>query len=140
MEKLYVDTHIFADYWLARKDNLRPLGEFAHELFRDAASCKYRVLISKDVFEELKTIGLSEIDVKERLLDFLYIERKIEEVTVSESQEDEARKLSRSRKIPRVDVLHAILARDNSAILVTRDHHHEKVTDIVIIAKPEELL
>lgn len=35
---------------------------------------------------------------------------------------------------------HVILARDNNAIMVTRDEHFYKLTDIVSVKKPEELI
>jgi len=36
--------------------------------------------------------------------------------------------------------LHSILARDNQAVLITRDKHFLKLLDICIIKKPEELI
>lgn len=38
------------------------------------------------------------------------------------------------------DTLHTILARDNKAIMVTRDKHFYKLKDVVCIKKPEELI
>ena len=64
----------------------------------------------------------------------------IEDVEVKENQLKEARKINRERNIPFKDALHAILARDNCAILVTRDHHFEELQDIAVCKKPEEIL
>ena len=52
----------------------------------------------------------------------------------------EAKVRSRFLGIPFADALHAILARDNSAILVTRDKHLIEMQEIVIIRAPEDLL
>ncbi|MBN1376781.1 PIN domain-containing protein [Candidatus Woesearchaeota archaeon] len=49
-------------------------------------------------------------------------------------------KISRKINIPKNDVLHAILARDNNAILVTRDKHFYKLAEKIIVKKPEELI
>jgi predicted nucleic acid-binding protein len=38
------------------------------------------------------------------------------------------------------DILHAIIARDNEAILITRDRHFEELTWIVSVQKPEEVI
>jgi len=38
------------------------------------------------------------------------------------------------------DALHAVLARDNSAVMVTWGRHFLELMDIVEVRKPEELL
>lgn len=139
MGKLYLDTHIFADYWFDRHDIRRPLGEFAHRLLQDAVSCKHLILISPDTLEELRAVGLPDNHIQQ-LLSPLQEKQKLVRVTASALPEAEARQLGSTRRIPYADALHAVLARDNGAVLVTRDHHHERVTDIASIAKPEELL
>jgi len=42
--------------------------------------------------------------------------------------------------VPAGDALHAIVARDNDLILVTRDRHFRKLEDISKHYKPEELI
>ena len=64
----------------------------------------------------------------------------IEEVIFSGQQSYEAEKIAIQRKVPFGDALHAIIARDCDAILVSRDQHYEKLTDITLSKKPEELL
>ena len=52
----------------------------------------------------------------------------------------EARKLVRVKaESHELDILHAVLARDNKAVLVTRDFHFETLQDIVEIKAPEEI-
>ena len=51
----------------------------------------------------------------------------------------EAATLSEEKKVPFGDAVHAILARDNNAIMVTRDHHFSKLKECIIVKKPEEL-
>ncbi|MBI2047107.1 PIN domain-containing protein, partial [Candidatus Pacearchaeota archaeon] len=51
-----------------------------------------------------------------------------------------AKDLSKKRDIPLFDALHALLARDQRATLVTRDKHFEKLSDIISYKKPEELI
>ena len=64
----------------------------------------------------------------------------LKKVEIKEKQIKEAVRLRNNLKIPFGDVLHAILARDNNAIMVTRDRHFEEVQNIVNIKKPEELI
>ena len=61
-------------------------------------------------------------------------------VGVSSIQKKEATSLGRVRKVSFGDALHAVLARDNSAVMVTRDRHFLELMDIVEVRKPEELL
>ncbi|MBI3026645.1 PIN domain-containing protein [Candidatus Woesearchaeota archaeon] len=48
----------------------------------------------------------------------------------TEKQREEAKKIAEERNVPAGDALHAIIARDNDLILVTRDSHFRKLEDI----------
>ncbi len=56
------------------------------------------------------------------------------------SQAEEADRLAQEQKIPYGDALHAILARELEAVLVTRDKHFKRLTNISKPFKPETLL
>ena len=47
---------------------------------------------------------------------------------ISSSQKSQAKDLSDALSIPYGDALHAILARDNEAMLITRDRHFQKIS------------
>ena len=53
---------------------------------------------------------------------------------------DEAKKLALERDVPRRDAFHAVVARDNEAILITRDYHFQKLKDISIPRLPEDFI
>jgi predicted nucleic acid-binding protein len=57
----------------------------------------------------------------------------IELVGVFEHDKKEASLLSAQRNIPFADALHAILTRNNNALLITRDKHFLKLRDICTI-------
>ena len=60
-----------------------------------------------------------------------------------ESTEKQARKakdLSSKRDIPKGDALHALIARDNKATLVTLDNHFKKLLDITKPKRPQDLI
>ncbi len=63
----------------------------------------------------------------------------LEKVPIKKEHFLEAARLKRERKLPFADLLHAIIARDNGAIMVTRDVHFEDFENIVTIRKPEDL-
>lgn len=62
------------------------------------------------------------------------------EVPISNEQISEARRLLSSVKGTHIkDVMHAILARDNCAVMITRDKHFDALVHFVEVAKPEDI-
>ena len=135
--KYYVDTCIWRDFHENRSDRFRPLGEWAFQFFRMIKKTRSKVLYSSLILKELSIV----FD-KKTILEILSIvndENLLEKVKINREQYGEAARLNRDRKLPFVDLLHAILARDNNAILVTRDKHFQQFDDIEI-RKPEDLI
>lgn len=136
--KYYLDSCIWRDYWEDRRDNMRPLGEFAFLLLKKIAKEGSQVIISDILLNELKTrysdytLGL--------MFELISDEETMIDIKYTEKQFDEAKLISRTKNIPLYDALHAILARDNDAILVSRDKHFFEILDLVEIKKPEDLL
>ena len=52
----------------------------------------------------------------------------------------EADKISKERRVLLGDALHAIIARDNDAILVSQDKHFQLLKDVVYVKRPEQLI
>ena len=135
--KYYVDTSIWRDYYEDRKDNLKPLGEFAFEFFRKVKINNDKILYSDLVIEELnKAYNNDEI---KQIFNIIQEDNLLEKVEISKIQVKEALELKRRLQIPFGDALHAILAKDNDAILITRDEHFQKL-DFVNVKKPEDLI
>ena len=44
------------------------------------------------------------------------------------------------KAIPKRDALHALIAKDNNAILVTYDKHFQKLSEIIKPKKPDEII
>ena len=137
--RFYVDTNIWRDFLEARADNLKPLGEFAFQFLKYAMTCKHTVLYSELVLEELK-IEYKVQEIEKYCFESLKDMKLLEKVLISDRQVEEARKISRERNVPRGDALHAVLARDNNAVVVTRDNHFELLKGIVKSSKPEEII
>ena len=68
------------------------------------------------------------------------VERIIQKIITTKEQRAEARRIAEERKLPPGDVLHAIIARDNNLILVTRDNDFKQLADISSHYKPEHLI
>ena len=138
MIKYYVDTAIWRDLHENRTDRFRPLGEWAFELFRIIRENKSIVLYSDLVTDEL-FINYDEKEIK-KILQIATREKLLIKIEITELQSKEARILSKNLNIPKNDCLHAILARDNAAVLITRDKHFELLQHVVDVRKPEDLI
>jgi len=139
--KLYFDTNIYLDYWEDRKDKLKPLGEFAFSLMEESIKRRFFVLISEMIIKELSNVlAIKRKEVFAKILSSLIESGKLIFVGVSIEQMNESEKIAKQKNIPKADALHTVLARDNHAVLVSRDNHHSGVKDIVEVMKPEEIL
>lgn len=136
-KRFYLDTNIWMDYFDDRSDGLKPLGEFAFQFLKECEKRNHPVLYSEFVVFELKKHYSLE-RVNEMFSSFAEF---IELVGISKEQYSEAKKLALERKDShKADILHAILARDNNAVLISRDKHFDCLNDIVEVQKPEEVI
>lgn len=136
-EKYYVDTSIWMDLLEDRKGfNGEPLGDYALKLFTMIKAKNHRLVLSDLLIRELES-NYSIEEINGMVLPFRKI---IEKVFVTKEQRDEAKKIAGERDLPPGDVLHAILARDNNFMMVTRDKHFRELGDITKPYKPEELI
>ncbi|MFA5141895.1 MAG: PIN domain-containing protein [Candidatus Woesearchaeota archaeon] len=136
-QKYYLDTCIWRDYFENRSDRFRPLGDWAFTLLSNIVQNEDLVLYSDLTIQELNK-DLNHKKIKEALS--IVPEQLLIKVNVLPIQFKEAISLSRKHKIPANDALHYILAKDNNAILVTRDKHFYELNDKMMIKKPEDLI
>ncbi len=135
--KLYLDTSIWRDYYENRADKFRPLGEWAFALLKKAVDEDIGIMYSDFVLEELrKSYSDGEIEKIFGIIDNTILFK----ASISNKQAEEAAKICKERKVAFGDALHAVIAKDNEAILVTRDRHFEELRDVVDVRKPEELI
>ena len=117
---------------------MRPLGEFAFQFLKECQRKGFEIIVSDVVVLELEA-HLTKERVKEIFSHFRDI---IREVTATPEQVSKARKewQKRGRQLPFKDVLHAVIAKDNKAVLVARDNHFfDFLTSIVEVDKPEDI-
>lgn len=136
-EKYYVDTSIWMDLVEDRRGyNNEPLGDYALKLFAMIKAKKHNLVISNLLIRELES-NYSVEQINGMVLPFQKI---MEKVFVTKEQRNEAKKIAEERNLPPGDVLHAIVARDNKYIMVTRDKHFKDLGDITKHYKPEEII
>ncbi len=134
MARYYIDTSIWMDLLEDRKGyNGEPLGDFALRLFSSIKAKKANLVISDILVREISGYYSLE-EINSMMLPFQSITQKI---IATKEQRIEARKIAEERNLPPGDVLHAILARDNDLILVTRDKDFRQLTDMSDHYKPE---
>jgi len=121
-----------------RNDRMRPLGEWALRFFNYSIKKECLIYVTDFTEKELsKNYSYEEIEVIFELIDSVNLLRRIK---VREDQFGEAAKLRTERRVPFGDALNAVVARDLSAVVITRDHHFEDLQDIAISKKPEDLV
>jgi predicted nucleic acid-binding protein len=136
--RYYVDTSIWRDYYENRSDKFRPLGEWALSFFNNTLENGDFILYSDFVLIEL---GIKYDDEEiEKILEIVNNRGLLVKVDITESQRKEAAILCKKKKVAFGDALHAILARDNNAIIITRDKHFLELGDISEVRKPEDLI
>ena len=136
-KKFYLDTCIWRDYFEDRKDNLKPLGEFAFQFLKKCVKENAVIFVSDLVVMELQKEYSSE-QIESMFLEFIHL---IVRITHLKEQFKEAFNVYEKfdKRLPFYDILHSIVARDKNAILVSRDNHFKKI-NLCRTELPEELL
>jgi len=112
MTRYYVDTCLWIDFIEGRTDD-----DIFTKIIENEDTVIYSYPLEKELLKYLKLIQLR------MLYTLLSSKRLLYPVTVTDIEKLEAHELSNSRNLPFADTLHAILARDNQATLLTRDKH-----------------
>ncbi|MEK6792501.1 MAG: PIN domain-containing protein [Nanoarchaeota archaeon] len=136
-ERFYLDTSIWLDFFEDRNEHNLKKGDFAKNLISEIVENGDKIVVSEVIKNELIGLKFSHYDIEN--LFFPY--RKIIILVYStKKQFGKAKDISKKRNIPLLDALHAILARDYGAIMVTRDRHFQELLDIIKSKKPEEII
>ena len=99
---------------------------------------KDQILFTDKIVDELGMMySKREICEFLNILSLMNITKRVE---INKEQKERAEMIAKQREVPDTDALYAILAKDNKAILVTRDRHFDKLRDIVEVKKPEEIV
>ncbi len=132
--KFYLDTSIWLDLYEKRGIH----GEYAFQLLQKILLEDHIIIVSDVIVKEFKRLDYN-YDQIEALFSSVKSDN-IQRIHIVKKQLEEAKSIARKRNIPQGDALHAILARDHEAILISRDKDFQKVRDIVKIALPEDLM
>jgi len=140
MQKVLVDSNIFLDYYLDRRDGMLPLGEFAFQFIKRALECEFFLIVCRECVEEVSfSLGVNEEDVYKKVLKELIEKHKLEVIDPSPKIKETALIASRKRNIPYNDALFAFVSKEIGVAVITRDKHFFELKDIATAIKPEEL-
>jgi predicted nucleic acid-binding protein len=136
--KYLIDTSIWVDLYDDRRGfNDEPLGDYALKLLVKLKAGENIIVFTDFLLKELEMNNYSLEQINGMFKPF---EKQIEKIVAAKEQREEAKKIALKRDVPPGDVLHAIIARDNKLILVTRDRHFQQLEDIWKHHRPEELI
>lgn len=119
MERLYIDTNVY----ISHLDNefggiTRNLGLYSGQLFRRVLSCEFSIIASNLVIRELSRVLKDDAST----LDFFTRFRKagkLEWVFETDNMHRRAKMLSKKHYTHKADLMHAVLAEEANATLVT---------------------
>ena len=134
--RYYFDTSIWLDLFEKRE-------EFPYKFTSVQRLLKYirlhndKIVYSKAVIDELRKLGYSSFELG---ILFRRFRQLLIRVWQTKHHYGKAKDLAAKRDIPFFDALHALLAREAKAILISRDKDFQRLQDIVINKKPEEII
>lgn len=136
-DKYYFDTSIWLDFFENRDEPNLPKGKWARELVAKIIIEDKCIVYSDAIKDELIEQGYTTNELGSF---FKPLNRILVYVESTKKQFGKAKDLSQKRGIPVFDALHMLIARDNKALMVTRDLHFEKLRDINKYKKPEDII
>ena len=114
--KIYVDANIYLDYFFDRRDGIRPLAEFAYNIFRRALECEFEIIMSRLIVIELEVNALN----YENFAKFFSTYLKKGKISYYDISEEELNSLKAAKNSN--DHIHALLAQKAGCeFLVTRN-------------------
>jgi len=136
-KKYLIDTSIWIDLYEDRKGfNGEPLGDYALKLLSIIKSEEQIVVLTDLLLRELE-MNYSLAEIKGMFKPF---ENITEKIIATKEEREEAKKVGTKRNLPPGDALHAIIARDNKLLLITRDKHFKQLEDVSKHYKPEDII
>lgn len=139
MTKIYVDTNVYLDYFEGRTDYMRPLGDFAHEVFQRTLSCEFTIILSGLVVKEI----LNNRDEEQMydLINELKEKNKIIKTKATFEDKEKAGQIVKQKRTSFPDTLHAVIAqRMGAEYLVTRNiQDFVELQEMTKIVLPEHL-
>lgn len=137
MKLYYFDTSIWINFFENRNEPNFQKGTIVRKLIEKIMMSGDNILYSNINLFEFYAFGYSR--------DYIYSLLKplnpiLIFVMAREKEKGIAKDLSSKRNIPKRDALHALIARNNGAILIVTDNHFQKIKDIIKPFRPQDVI
>jgi predicted nucleic acid-binding protein len=140
--KIYIDSNLFISYWDREYGrNIENFLEYVSgEILNRTVSCEFSIIISDLTVKEIKRrMAFSDEDLDSNFKVYKDM-NKLTIIVGTEALWAQAKKLSNERGIHLSDAMHAVLAKETGAVLVTWNvKDFENVKDFVAVKNPKEL-
>ena len=132
--KLYIDTNIFLDYLLDRKNLLNnDISSPAQKLFHRAINCEFFIIFSDHTAKEV----YNQINIEKTFFLFEVLKKKLVTIRQTKEDQEEARKIDSNNYD---DALHFVLAKKSGAdFIITRNIKHFSKFDSLKAKLPENI-
>lgn len=137
MKTYYLDTSIWLDFFEKRDEPNLPKSTWARKLINKIIRKDGKIVYSDFSISELENLGYSFYEIKNM---FLPLKNNLIFAESTKKQIGKSKDLSLKRNIPKGDALHALIARDNNAMLITLDKHFQKLSDIANPVRPQDII
>jgi|SRR3989344_2789389 len=137
MRSFYFDTSIWLDFFEDRGLPNLPKSKWATKLIEKIIKEDSRIIYSDINEEELMEQGYTDYELEDL---FQPLKKILIHTEATRRQLGKARDIASRRNIPTRDALHALIARDRKATLVTLDRHFQKIKDIIGSKRPQDLI
>ena len=135
--RYYFDTSIWLDFFENRNELNLPKAGWVEKLINKIIKDDDKIVYSDVVIDELLEQGYNMNEINTF---FNHLKKILIYAESNKKQFGKAKDLSHKRGIPIFDAFHALIARDNKSLMVTRDFHFKKLLDIVTYKKPEDFI
>ncbi|MFH1409079.1 MAG: PIN domain-containing protein [Nanoarchaeota archaeon] len=136
-QRYYLDTSIWLDLFEKRDEPGFAKGKYAQIIVDRCIKKQERVIISDAIVTEMKIVGYDSWHFFE-LVESLSL--NVEFVESSLRMQNRAKDLSKNLNIPKGDVLHALLAGKEEAIIISWDQHFKSLYHICKVLTPREII
>lgn len=134
MSRYYLNNSVLLDYYEKRGSRGVMAKKFLTKAIKENALIGYSDL----TLIELRNVGYGKFEISNILKTAKA--KKTRRLHISRGQLEEATRVAKQRGVPRKDVLHAILCRDNEFQLISNDRHFELLKDITECKRPENFI
>jgi len=143
LAKVYVDSNIFLNVWFEEMLRFSPAFYYSRKLLDAILECRLWLIISDLTVKELsRKTNLSKETIVEEYLKPYEMVGKLTIVETTKENIREAGEISRRHRLHASDALHALVAKNEGCILITRDEELRKTAKRIglRVALPEELI